>query len=326
MNKYIFSAAFLLSGLQLNAQNNLDADAIKADDPRISGWATACTIERGWLDIADKSMGLASVGSEQNAVGPVSNAVTVLSLGDSGIAVLTFDQAIKNVEGPDFAVFENGFLDPIDSSKAFLELAFVEVSSDGTNFVRFPASYTGQDTAQIGNFTYSRGQDYHNLAGRYINGYGTPFDLEELKDFPGLDVNNITHVRIVDVIGSLDPSLGSKDATGNMINDPYPTAFASSGFDLTGVAVLNAIPNSMRDLNSSTLITLSPNPAQENLKIIVNGYQQFNYQFVNVAGQVLQEGKALSGSSIDVSKMSSGIYYSILQYAGKKSMIKFVKQ
>ena len=56
-----------------------------------------------------------------------------MPLGDDGSLVLTFPAPIADGAGPDFAVFENAF------STEFLELAFVEVSSDGTNFTRFPA-------------------------------------------------------------------------------------------------------------------------------------------------------------------------------------------
>lgn len=326
MNKCIILSALLLSGISATAQHNIDAAAVRADDARISGWATACTVTRGWLDISDKSLGLATAGTEQNAIGPVSNSATVLSLGDSGVAVLTFAEPIKNLDGPDLAVFENGFLSPEDSTKAFLELAFVEVSSDGMNFVRFPAEYNGQDTLQIDNFTYARGQDYVHLAGRYINGYGTPFDLELLKDSAGLDVNNITHVRLVDVVGSLDQRYGSRDSNGKLINDPYTTAFASGGFDLTGIAVLNATPNSIKETDRELTLSIAPNPMKDRVKIFTEEHKQFSYEFVNINGVMVLSGSSGSGLDIDVTALPSGFYYAILKYEGKKSMIKLVKQ
>lgn len=309
-----------------SAQHNLDAAAIKFNDARISQWAAGCTVERGWKDIADKSQGYASVGTEQNAVGPLTTTGSVVSLGDSGVAVLTFAEPIRNVEGPDFAVFENGFLHPTDSGLAFLELAFVEVSSDGINYVRFPAAYNGQDTTQIDNFTYVKGQDYVNLAGRYIQGYGTPFDLEALRDSTMVDIDNITHVRIVDVIGSLDPAIGSKDASGRMINDPYATAFASGGFDLSGVAVLNATSTNMPALNEIHNISLSPNPATNNVVINADKLSAFYYQIVNINGTTVKQGKSESRANIDVSALPAGVYYCILKYGTEKSVIKFVKQ
>lgn len=326
MNKYTLLLSLLTVGISTNAQHNIDADAIRTDDARISGWATGCMVQRGWMDIADKGAGLATAGTEQNAIGPAGSAAMVVSLGDSGVAVLTFAQPIKNMEGPDFAVFENGFLAPEDSTKAFLEFAFVEVSSDGVNYVRFPAQYTGQDTAQVDNFTYTRGQDYVNLAGRYINGHGTPFDLEVLKDSAGLDVNNITHVRLVDVVGSIDPRYGSKDINGRYINDPYATAFASGGFDLTGVAVLNAMPNSVKERYNDKTISIAPNPAREQVKIFIEGHKRFSYEFVNINGDAILSGSAETGSSIDVSALQPGYYHIIIKYEGKKSLIKLIKQ
>lgn len=308
-----------------SAQNNLDAAAIHVYDTRISQWATGCTVERGWLNIADKSLGYASAGIDQNATGSVVTG-NIVSLGDSGVAVLTFAEPIRNVEGPDFAVFENGFLHPTDSSLAFLELAFVEVSSDGINYVRFPAAYNGQDTEQVDNFTYVKGQDYVNLAGRYIQGYGTPFDLDALRDSAMVDIDNITHVRIVDVIGSIDPAIGSKDASGRMINDPYATAFASGGFDLSGVAVLNATGTNMPDLNEIHNISLSPNPATNNIVINTDRLATFYYQIVNINGATVKEGNSGSRANIDVSALPAGVYYCILKYGAEKSAIKFVKQ
>ena len=70
----------------------------------------------------------------------------VVSLGDGGYGILTFDEPIDNGLGWDFAVFENSFSDD------FLELAFVEVSSDGINFFRFPATSLTQDIVQVGGF------------------------------------------------------------------------------------------------------------------------------------------------------------------------------
>ena len=39
--------------------------------------------------------------------------------------------------------------------------------------------------------------------------------------------NNVTEVRITDVVGSIDPWYGTRDSLGNLINDPFKTPFAS---------------------------------------------------------------------------------------------------
>jgi hypothetical protein len=46
-------------------------------------------------------------------------------------------------------------------------------------------------------------------------------------------------VRITDVVGSIDPRYWTRDSLGNLINDPFTTPFASGGFDLNGVGVIN---------------------------------------------------------------------------------------
>lgn len=207
--------------------------AVPRHSPRFTGWADRAQLERGWLNIADKSLGKVSAGEGSLALGPAD--FQVVSLGDSGVITLEFDAPLYNGPGPDFAVFENGFRDPLDSTRAFLEFAFVEVSDNGRDFYRFPAAYRGDTLTQVagaGEFLDAR--HVHNLAGKYIGGYGTPFDLEELDSFSGLNIQHITHIRLVDVIGSLGAQ-GSRDAQGRKINDPYPTDFPVGGFDLDAV-------------------------------------------------------------------------------------------
>jgi hypothetical protein len=72
---------------------------------------------------------------------------------------------------------------------------------------------------------------------------GTPFDLDELSGVSALlNIDAVTHVRIIDVVGSLNDLYASRDSLGNKINDPWSTPFASSGFDLDAVGVIHAVP------------------------------------------------------------------------------------
>jgi hypothetical protein len=212
--------------------------ALWRDSSIFVSWASRCTIQRGYVDIAQPDSGYTTVGDATSAVG-AAGTNGVVSLGDGGTATLTFLQPIYNGPGFDFAVFENGFPTG-ETGMAFLEFAFVEVSSDGINFVRFPAISHIQDTAQLPMVGIDCSL-VNNLAGKYVNGYGTPFDLEELKDEPGVNVNSITHVRVVDVVGSINPTYATYDSEGNKINDPYPTPFPSGGFDLDAVGVIHAV-------------------------------------------------------------------------------------
>jgi len=209
--------------------------------PIYQEWASSViSLTRGPEDIAVPSDGLASFGSPGNALGQANNDVyKVVSLGDGGSITVGFNTPIANGPGADFAVFENGFLSG-GPGLAFLELATVAVSSDGVHFFTFPDVSETQTTTQVGAFGLLDASNLYDLAGKYIAGYGTPFDLAELAGVsPYLNVNDVTEVRITDVVGSINPLYGTRDSLGNLINDPWPTPFASSGFDLNGVGVIN---------------------------------------------------------------------------------------
>ena len=224
----------------------------------ITGWSTSvASFTRGPQDITNPGGLLATVGDPLSTLGANGDGSRVVSLGDGGSIMLGFDRAISNGAGADFAVFENGFLFG-GPGLAYLELATVAVSSDGINFFTFAAvSLTPTDT-QVGSFGPLDARNLHNLAGKYIAGYGTGFDLDELVGLsPLLDVNHVTQVRVTDVVGSIDPRYGTRDSLGNLINDPFATAFGSSGFDFNGIAVLNsASPTAVPEPTSLALVTL----------------------------------------------------------------------
>lgn len=173
--------------------------AIAHNDPNFIAWATGAVIERGLQDISYDEPNYAWYGAESDAIGPAGTSTTesVVSLGDGGIATLEFAKPIRNAEGWDFAVFENSY------SNTFLELAFVEVSSDGQNYYRFNSISLTDPNIQVGGFGSIDTTNIHNLAGKYRVGYGTPFDLEELNGIEGLDINSITNIRIIDVVGCI---------------------------------------------------------------------------------------------------------------------------
>ncbi len=202
----------------------------------ITNWATDCVLNLGWQNLEDTSLGKPTIGTALSALGAMDG--DVVSLGDGGSAVLTFENPIVNIPGFDFAVFENGFKVGLSF---YLELAFVEVSADGKNYVRFPNESVIDTSYQTDNFAYTNPIQVYNLAGKHQAPYGTLFDLNEV----GLD--SIKYVKIIDVVGSITDSLGSRDSKGKIINDPYPSPFESSGFDLDAVAVVNGVALSIAD-------------------------------------------------------------------------------
>jgi len=232
--------------------------AIHQDSAVITAWASNCSVVIGPLDIADLTLGLAGFGVAADATGTANG--TVVSLGDNGEATLEFDGVIYNGPGFDLAVFENSFSDD------FLELSFIEVSSDGSSFFRFPATCNLQDTVQVGPFGTSDATYLNNLAGKYRAQYGTPFDLQELVGIPGLNVNEVTHVRIVDCVGSIQSEFASYDQYGHVINDPYPTPFPSGGFDLDAVGVIHFQPlTSISERDQG--LAIYPNPTNRFISV-----------------------------------------------------------
>jgi len=204
-------------------------------------WATeVAAFDRGPLDIANPALGDASQGTPETALGPVTGTdpFDVVSLGDGGTITLQFDSGIGDGPGDDLAVFENGFYGP---DGLFAELAFVEVSSNGVDFARFPSITLQRDPVPA--FGTLDPSDLHDFAGDQPIGLGTGFDLAELADDPlvtqgRVDLQHIAYVRVVDVIGN-----GSTfDSQNDPVYDPYPTPFAQGGFDLQGVGVIHPMP------------------------------------------------------------------------------------
>ncbi len=280
--------------------------AIDKNSPAIKAWATGCVVTRGAMDIANPAAGVASAGTDAAATGAVDN--SIVSLGDSGVAVLTFASPIRNEAGADFAIFENGFADPQNPELAFLELAFVEVSSDGVNYFRFPAACEADTTVQIGNTDYSNARQFNNLAGKYKSNFGTPFDLEELKNTQGLDVNNVTHIRLVDAIGTMSDVHAQRDKDGRKINDPYPTPFASSGFDLDAVGVMHTdVASGLPAYALPASMQLYPNPATTMVRF--RTAQTTRLDIYDVTGRNLHSQVMESGDhSIDVARWTAGLY------------------
>lgn len=280
--------------------------AIKYDDAAILGWATSCVVTRGYQNIANgEGSAVANYGTDTDGVGPATDVADagVVSLGDAGYAVLTFGMPISNGEGYDFAVFENSLND------SFLELAFVEVSSDGVHYYRFPSVSNTQTEQQIGNAGAVDATKLYNLAGKYKLGWGTPFDLEELAGYSNLDINNVTHVRIVDVVGSINPLYGTTDKNGHLINDPYPTNFGSAGFDLSGVAVMNGwTPTAVNSYQQEISFMAYPNPCQ-NMLNVNNVAVNEPVTLFNAMGQQIWSGMTQDTyMQIDMQSYPAGVY------------------
>jgi hypothetical protein len=161
---------------------------------------------------------------------------------------------------------------------------------------------------------YSNARQINNLAGKYIGGFGTPFDLEELKGTAGLDVDNISHIRIVDAIGSIGGN-GSRDKDGRRINDPYATAIPSGGFDLDAVAAMYLKPTSVHSIAATGIeMQVYPNPATDVVTVSIKQQSgTFTATVTDVTGKTMQQ-YMLTGAdnTISLSSLQPGMYYLVV--------------
>ncbi len=322
-NALISLSGLLVSGLSSFAQfapgvGQAGTTAMFKDSSAFTGWATKCSITRGLQDISVSSGPYATVGDSTSAYGKAGT-TGVVSLGDGGIATLQFASPILNAPGPDFAVFENSFDD------SFLELAFVEVSSDGGTYFRFPAVSNTDATTQTASFGLTDPTKLHNLAGKYRANYGTPFDLSDIPDNLLLNKQAVTHVRIIDVVGCIQDQYCTRDMNNHKINDPWPTAFGSGGFDLDAVGVIHQQGTAMSVEEEAHILALAvfPNPVSDQLHIRVHASGDYALTVINVLGEVVMQ--ATNADHLSVEQLKEGVYTLEITTAGKRHVQKFIK-
>ncbi len=227
---FILLSESAIGGPYAPAVGKNGSTAVSKDSSEFGAWAT------GYMNLVYGNSVTDTWKTPAKALGAATGQSTdIVSLGMGGTITLTFDQPIQNGPGWDFAVFENSFSD------TFLELAYVEVSSNGIDFVRFENH--SLTPSPVGGFGVVNTTDIDGLAGKYRVGYGTPFDLVDLVFMEAVtngtvDLTSITHIKIIDVIGD-----GScLDSGGNPIYDPFPT-YNSTGFDLEAVGIRQSANN-----------------------------------------------------------------------------------
>lgn len=275
--------------------------AIYKDSLVFVNWVSECKIIRGYQDISNGGLGFAN-GGDSSLVYGIALSNGVVSLGDGGIAICKFPFPIKDGGGNDFAVFENSF------DGLFLELAFVEVSSDGEHFFRFPSHSLIDTNIQVGSFGYTDATKINNLAGKYQAGYGTPFDLNDVPNNALLNKNSITHVKVIDCVGSINNIYATRDSYNNKVNEPWPTPFGSSGFDLDAIGVINQ--NTIIGVNEfenlDNRIALYPIPINSNETLHIYSAEKIKEcTLFNASGNIIENAKS---SILHLPTINSGLY------------------
>ncbi len=224
--------------------------------------APALAQDRFATSVLDYSPGTGSgVFVSANALGGpqgggfFSGSFHVASLGDGGSLTLGFDVTITNGPGADFSVFENCF---VSGPGVFGQMAFVEVSSDGVSFARFPNHYAGPagplspfGNSPIGTWSGMTGSmpTLSNVVGNSIDPFdpvrsgGEAFDLSELDTDP-LVLSGTVNTAAIHFVRVVDVFEGALDSLGSPI---YDHGGSVSSADIDAVAVLNHTGNVTSD-------------------------------------------------------------------------------
>ncbi|MEO2168146.1 MAG: hypothetical protein ABGY42_08505, partial [bacterium] len=153
--------------------------------------------------------------------GETSQSVDVLSLGDGGRITLGFvDNLIVDGPGDDFRVFENAFR--TGPTSIFREFGFVEASTDGITFHRFPVD-AGTFTGLAGQTPVLTHPD-NGIDPRYASAGGDAFDLATIG------LSEARFIRIVDSDTAIDDEGNHFPIRGRK----------QSGFDLDTILAINS--------------------------------------------------------------------------------------
>ncbi len=210
--------------------------------------------------VVNVAPGPAAAGSPDQALGPPSGtglhegSFEVCTLGVGGSLTLRLDSPALDLAGTDLVVCENPFyvLGTLDS---FAEVLFVEVSSDGTNFARFPTRYTGA-AGPFSPFTGVPVAAYRGFAGVMpvlagpgpalapldvaLHG-GDAFDFADLADHPlvlagTVNLGAIEYVRLVDAAAGI-----AQDSFGTLVWDAGIGSTSSA--DVDAIVAVNNVDN-----------------------------------------------------------------------------------
>ena len=254
-------------------------------NPIFFGWALACPAyvradyvpEEGPLPFSDVTLALGPVTGDEFDVVSLGDltATQIASATPVGRITLSVTDAqhpapIRNLPGADFVVFENGVVAESGTGGAgvggvFAELAYVEVSSNGVDFARFPS--VSLTPASVGAYGTLNPTNIFNLAGKHVNAagesWGTPFDLAALANHPlviagTVNLNNVRFVRIVDIPGN-GSFFDSALPVPHPIFDPWRT-IGSGGFDLEAIGAISVAVtfDAWQDLHGLTGVQRGP--------------------------------------------------------------------
>lgn len=217
---------------------------------------------------------------------PASAPEQICSIGLGGEIIIGFKNfIIADGPGPDFVIFENAFLNPVNN-KVFAEPAVVSVSLDGINYIEFP--YDSMTLAGCAGINPVNGAQNHYDC--LISG-GDCFDLAQIN------MNKARFIKIRDI------SYMPKYKQEHPYHDPI-----ISGFDLDGIAGVNLELIQSDIINDQDSIKLRIQQINNELIIESAENNPFKLCIFNMLGQLIYQDQMISKSRINIAGFSSGIY------------------
>jgi hypothetical protein len=98
----------------------------------------------------------------------------------------------------------------------------------------------------------------------------------------------------------------------------YTGTVASPKMDSIDVVVNQSL--SIKELKRDVSLTVSPNPASDNVLIKVNNFEKGNLKIVDVLGNVVKTENFYGSKSVDVSDFRNGVYFILITGDGVNSI------
>ena len=106
-----------------------------------------------------------------------------------------------------------------------------------------------------------------------------------------------------------------------MINDPWPTPFASSGFDLDAVGVIHDLAHFAVSENGEEVVSLYPNPVKDRLTVKAENLQ--SVEVFNLVGQLVMTSDQ---PIVNMNDLNQGVYFVRVMADGNIVTKRVVKQ
>jgi hypothetical protein len=111
----------------------------------------------------------------------------------------------------------------------------------------------------------------------------------------------------------MNDSFATKDVNGHKINDPWPTPFPSSGFDLDAVGVIHTLANDVKIMDAVSM-QLFPTIAPHFVNVACSLADANRIVVTNALGQeIFSQNINTVITTIDVSGLETGVYWVLIK-------------